>query len=250
MVRVLLGWGTGTSCLFPSNEAALLIWKTVHSCLFQGNNAECSVIGIQCDFPFLMVTVLCWDEIVSWFLKVNSLVRLQSVFPFLVITFLCWDEIVSWCLSSELWTVKDQYILLEFSKVHDKLDGYVFSLVFFDVTAPNSLFEERFSLVFFDITAVIISAEFTVWGTIQSCLFRCNSGHHSAFIIDHSAFIIRHSSFIHQSTSNQKSIKNQSKIVPKSFQNPTKIGPGGVLEGSWTHLGGVLETFSIWDPYF
>ena len=63
--RSLLGWGTGKSCLFPSNKAALLIWRTVQSCLFQGNNAECSVIGIQCVFPFLMVTVLCWDEIVS-----------------------------------------------------------------------------------------------------------------------------------------------------------------------------------------
>ena len=49
--------------------------------------------------------------------------------------------------------MKDQYILLEFSKVHDKLDGYVFSLVFFDVTAPSSLFGERFSLVFFNVTA-------------------------------------------------------------------------------------------------
>ena len=166
-----------------TRQRSLLIWRTVQSCLFQGNNAECFVIGVHCVFPFLMVTVLCWDEIVSWCLKVNSLVRLQSVFPFLVITFLCWDEIVSWCLSSELWTVRDQYILLEFSKVHEKLDGYVFSLVFFDVTAPSLLFGERFSLVFFDVTAVIIQ---------------------------HSSLIIRHSSFvIHHSYINQQSIKNR-----------------------------------------
>ena len=115
--------------------------------------------------------------------------------------------------------MKDQYILLEFSKVHDKLDGYVFSLVFFDVTAPSSLFGERFSLVFFDVTAVIIQ---------------------------HSSLIIRHSSFvIHHSYINQQAIKNRSKINQKSSQNPTKIGPGAVLEGSWTHLGGFLETFSI-----
>ena len=48
-----------------TRQRSLLIWRTVQSCLFQGNNAECSVIGIQCVFPFLMVTVLCWDEIVS-----------------------------------------------------------------------------------------------------------------------------------------------------------------------------------------
>ena len=126
--------------------------------------------------------------------------------------------------------------MLEFSKVHDKINGYVFFLVFFDVTAPNSLFGERVSLVFFDKTVVIISAEFTVWRTIQSCLFRCNSGHHSAFIIDHSAFIIRHSAFIYQSTISQKSIKNQSKIIPKSV----KIQPKSVLEASWRGLGGVL----------
>ena len=110
--------------------------------------------------------------------------------------------------------MRDQYILLEFSKVHEKLDGYVFSLVFFDVTAPSLLFGERFSLVFFDVTAVIIQ---------------------------HSSLIIRHSSFvIHHSYINQQSIKNRPKII----QNPTKIGPGGVLEGFWRHLGGVLEAFS------
>ena len=115
--------------------------------------------------------------------------------------------------------MRDQYILLECSKVHEKLDGYVFSLVFFDVTAPSSLFGERFSLVFFDVTAVIIQ---------------------------HSSLIIRHSSFvIHHSYINQQAIKNRSKINQKSSQNPTKIGPGAVLEGSWTHLGGFLDNFSI-----
>ena len=89
------------------------------------------------------------------------------------------------------------------------------------------------------------SAEFTVWGTIQSCLFRCNSGHHSAFIIDQSAFIIRPSSFIHQSTSNQKSIKNQSKIVPKSNQNRSWRRLGGVLDASWGCLGDLFDLRSI-----
>ena len=68
--------------------------------------------------------------------------------------------------------MRDQYILLEFSKVHDKLDGYVFSLVFFDVTAPSSLFGERFSLVFFDIT---IQSSLLGWGTVQSYLSRYNN---------------------------------------------------------------------------
>ena len=107
--------------------------------------------------------------------------------------------------------MRDQYILLEFSKVHEKLDGHVFSLVFFDVTAPSLLFGERFSLVFFDVTAVIIQ---------------------------HSSLIIRHSSFvIHHSYINQQSIKNRSKINQKSSQN---------LEASWRGLGGILGGFSIY----
>ena len=106
--------------------------------------------------------------------------------------------------------MRDQYILLEFSKVHEKLDGYVFSLVFFDVTAPSLLFGERFSLVFFDVTAVIIQ---------------------------HSSLIIRHSSFvIHHSYINQQSIKNRSKINQKSSQNHPKSNQNQ----SWRRLGGVL----------
>ena len=185
------GWDTVRFSFF-GDHSSLLGWNSV---LMSDGTLQFAVNGgaiyffSEGVFPFFMVTVLCWDEIVSWCLKVNSLVRLQSVFPFLVITFLCWDEIVSWCLSSELWTVRDQYILLEFSKVHEKLDGHVFSLVFFDVTAPSLLFGERFSLVFFDVTAVIIQ---------------------------HSSLIIRHSSFvIHHSYINQQSIKNQSKINQK-----------------------------------
>jgi len=103
--------------------------------------------------------------------------------------------------------VRDQYILLEFSKVHEKLDGYVFSLVFFDVTAPSLLFGERFSLVFFDVTAVIIQ---------------------------HSSLIIRHSSFvIHHSYINQQSIKNRSKINQKSIVLVSRRASGPKMAPRW-----------------
>ena len=44
-------------------QSSLLIRGTVQACLFQANNAEFSVIGIQAVFPFLVFTVLCWDEV-------------------------------------------------------------------------------------------------------------------------------------------------------------------------------------------
>ena len=117
--------------------------------------------------------------------------------------------------------MRDQYILLECSKVHEKLDGYVFSLVFFDVTAPSSLFGERFSLVFFNVTAVI--------------------NQHSSLIIRHSSFVIHHSYI------NQQAIKNRSKINQKSSQNPTKIGPGAVLELTWSTFRSEIDILTDFE---
>ena len=62
----LLGWRTVQSCLFQCNNAEFFIDMENSSVLsFSRNNGELSVIGIQSVFPFLVVTVLCWDEIVS-----------------------------------------------------------------------------------------------------------------------------------------------------------------------------------------
>ena len=162
-----------------------------------------SLVGVQSVFPSLVVTVLGWDEIVSWWgtvqscllfrynnaefsvgmlvpgtvnlslCPVNSLIGIQSVLPFLVVTVLCWDEIVSWCL---------------------KRNGERFNLVIFDITMQSSLLAhgERFTLVFFDVT---MQSSLLGWGKIQSW---CN---HAEFSVG-----MRHGSFLSFSISMQSSL--------------------------------------------
>ena len=83
------------------------------------------------------------------------------------------------------------------------------------------------------------------WGTGKSGLLPSNK---AAFFVDMKQF--QHSSFvIHRSYIPEKPIKNLSKKLiknlPKITQNPLKITLGSLLERSWEHHEGVLDTFSI-----